>query len=66
MPLGVGKVQPTEGSDVPILICKGMGIESASDSAHVGGWRAWLTAGAPRQDAMHSRRALNRLRRSQQ
>jgi allophanate hydrolase len=47
-PLGIGKVKLADGGEVPGFICEGIGITGATDITHFGGWRAWLTAGAPR------------------
>ena len=41
-PLGLGKVELTDGRWVTGFICEGQGVEGATDITASGGWRAWL------------------------
>jgi allophanate hydrolase len=38
-PLGIGKVQLEDGTEVPGFICEGLAAENAEDISHTGGWR---------------------------
>lgn len=48
-PLGLGKVQVADGSQVIGFICEGFGVATAEDITTFGGWRAWM---ATRQGAV--------------
>lgn len=41
-PLGIGKVEIEDGSQVSGFICEPYGIEGAEEITHLGGWRAYL------------------------
>ncbi|MGY2260423.1 allophanate hydrolase [Pseudomonas sp. SDO55104_S430] len=41
-PLGLGKVQLSDGRWESGFICEGYGLEDATDISHLGGWRAYL------------------------
>ena len=41
-PLGIGKVQLEDGSQVSGFICESAGLADATDISPWGGWRAWL------------------------
>lgn len=41
-PLGLGKVELIDGSQVVGFICEPYGIEGATDITHTGGWRNWM------------------------
>jgi len=41
-PLGIGKLELTNGSIVNGFICEGIGVADAQDITAFGGWRAWL------------------------
>jgi allophanate hydrolase len=41
-PLGIGKLELTDGSVVNGFICEGIGVSGAQDITQYGGWRAWL------------------------
>ncbi|WP_321322780.1 hypothetical protein [Thiomicrorhabdus sp.] len=41
-PLGLGKVELIDGSQVVGFICEPYGIEGATDISHTGGWRNWM------------------------
>jgi len=41
-PLGIGKLELTDGSVVNGFICEGVGVADAQDITEYGGWRAWL------------------------
>jgi allophanate hydrolase len=43
-PLGIGKLDLTDGSVVNGFICEGIGVAGAQDITQYGGWRAWLAA----------------------
>ena len=43
-PLGLGKLDLTDGSVVNGFICEGIGVADAQDITEYGGWRAWLAA----------------------
>ena len=43
-PLGIGKVELTDGSAVNGFICEDIGIVDAQEITAYGGWRAWLAA----------------------
>lgn len=40
-PLGLGKIELIDGSQVVGFICEPYGIEGAIDISHTGGWRNW-------------------------
>jgi len=42
-PLGIGKLELADGSNVNGFICEGMAIIDAQDITGYAGWRAWLT-----------------------
>ncbi|OIP93907.1 MAG: allophanate hydrolase [Piscirickettsiaceae bacterium CG_4_9_14_0_2_um_filter_44_546] len=41
-PLGLGKVELIDGSEVVGFICEPIGIQSAKNISHSGGWRNWM------------------------
>lgn len=41
-PLGIGKVQVSDGSSVCGFICEPYGLEGAEEITHLGGWREYL------------------------
>lgn len=41
-PLGLGKVELEDGSQVVGFICEPYGIEGATNISHTGGWRNWM------------------------
>jgi allophanate hydrolase len=41
-PLGIGKLELSDGSIVNGFICEGVGVTGAKDITEFGGWRAWL------------------------
>lgn len=41
-PLGLGKIELIDGSQVVGFICEPYGIEGAIDISHTGGWRNWI------------------------
>ncbi len=43
-PLGIGKLELTDGTVVNGFICEGLGIADAQDITSYGGWRNWLAA----------------------
>ncbi len=43
-PLGIGKLELTNGSIVNGFICEGIGVADAQDITAYGGWRAWLAS----------------------
>ena len=43
-PLGVGKVQLADGTEVPGFLCEPHALEDAPDITEHGGWRAYLAA----------------------
>lgn len=43
-PLGIGKVEVANGSQVTGFICEPRGVEGATDITHLGGWRAYLAS----------------------
>ncbi|HEY3674116.1 MAG TPA: allophanate hydrolase [Acidimicrobiia bacterium] len=45
-PLGIGKVQLADGSEVPGFVCEPYAIDDAPDITEHGGWRAYLAASA--------------------
>jgi allophanate hydrolase len=45
-PLGIGKVQLADGSEVPGFLCEPHALADAPDITAHGGWRAYLAAGA--------------------
>lgn len=40
-PLGIGKIELADGSEVPGFICEGSATDGAEDITSTGGWRAW-------------------------
>lgn len=38
-PLGIGKVQLEDGTEVPGFVCESLAVEDAEDISHIGGWR---------------------------
>ncbi|MBT2755759.1 allophanate hydrolase [Mesobacillus foraminis] len=38
-PLGIGKVQLEDGSEVPGFVCEALAAENSEDISHIGGWR---------------------------
>ncbi len=42
-PLGIGKVEMSDGRWVSGFICDGYGLAGATDVSRFGGWRAWLS-----------------------
>lgn len=42
-PLGIGKIELEDGSELPGFICDGYGLEGAKDVSNFGGWRNWLS-----------------------
>lgn len=44
-PLGLGKVELSDGRWLSGFICEGYGLQGATDITAYGGWRAWLTRG---------------------
>jgi allophanate hydrolase len=44
-PLGLGKVELSDGRWLSGFICEGYGLQGATDITGYGGWRAWLTRG---------------------
>ena len=42
-PLGIGKVELEDGSELPGFICDGYGLEGAKDVSNFGSWRNWLS-----------------------
>jgi allophanate hydrolase len=45
-PLAIGRVTLAGGEQVCGFVCEGHAGESATDITELGGWRAYLTAGA--------------------
>ncbi len=43
-PLGIGKLELEDGSQVNGFICEGLAVAGARDITGFGGWRAWLAA----------------------
>jgi allophanate hydrolase len=43
-PLGIGKVELQDGSQVCGFICEGHAAATAADITHFGGWRPYLAA----------------------
>ncbi|MEW6165030.1 MAG: allophanate hydrolase [Pseudomonadota bacterium] len=43
-PLGIGKLELTDGTVVNGFICEGLGVADARDITSYGGWRNWLAA----------------------
>ena len=43
-PLGIGKVNLIDGSQVSGFICEASGLAGAADISHLGGWRAYLAS----------------------
>jgi allophanate hydrolase len=43
-PLGIGKVQLSDGRYVSGFICDPCGLEGAEEITGFGGWRAWLAS----------------------
>jgi allophanate hydrolase len=43
-PLGIGKLELSDGSMVNGFICEGIGVADAKDITEYGGWRAWLAS----------------------
>jgi allophanate hydrolase len=41
-PLGIGKLELADGSEVPGFICEGHATAGATDITPLGGWRAYL------------------------
>ena len=41
-PLGLGKVELIDGSEVVGFICEPYGIEGATEITQTGGWRNWI------------------------
>ncbi|WP_019556639.1 allophanate hydrolase [Thiomicrorhabdus arctica] len=41
-PLGLGKVELIDGSQVVGFICEPWGLKGATDISHTGGWRNWM------------------------
>jgi allophanate hydrolase len=41
-PLGIGKVNLQDGSQVSGFICEASGLACAEDISHFGGWRGYL------------------------
>lgn len=48
-PLGLGKVELSDGSFETGFICEGAALSSARDITSTGGWRAWLSSGDDRK-----------------
>ncbi len=44
-PLGIGKVELSDGRRLPGFICETYAIDGAREITHLGGWRAYLAAG---------------------
>jgi len=42
-PLGIGKVETTDGRWLPGFICEGYAIENTKEISHLGGWRQYLS-----------------------
>jgi allophanate hydrolase len=40
-PMGIGRVQLADGSEVPGFICEPCATDGATDISHFGGWRAF-------------------------
>jgi allophanate hydrolase len=47
-PLGLGKVELEDGSEVPGFICEAAGVDIGEDISHTGGWRHLLNTKLPR------------------
>ncbi|MNT75310.1 Allophanate hydrolase [compost metagenome] len=43
-PLGLGKVELSDGRWETGFICEGAGLDGAADITEWGGWRAWLAS----------------------
>ncbi len=43
-PLGIGKVELEDGTQVNGFICEPYGLEGATEISHHGGWRAYVNA----------------------
>ena len=43
-PLGIGKVQTSDGRMLPGFICEASGLDGAEDVTKFGGWRKWLAS----------------------
>ena len=41
-PLGIGKVETTDGRWLPGFICEGYAVEGTREITHLGGWRAYI------------------------
>ena len=44
-PLGIGKVETSDGRWLPGFICEGYAVENAQDITDLGGWRQYLSVG---------------------
>jgi allophanate hydrolase len=42
-PMGIGRVQLADGSEIPGFICEPCAMDGATDISHFGGWRAYTT-----------------------
>jgi allophanate hydrolase len=43
-PLGVGKVELADGTEVTGFLCEPLAVEGAAEITHHGGWRAYLAS----------------------
>lgn len=43
-PLGLGRIQLEDGSEVTSFLCEAAAVEGAQDISAFGGWRAWLAS----------------------
>ena len=51
-PLGIGKLELTDGTTVNGFICEGIGVADAQDITGFGGWRAWLASRSGRNGSV--------------